>query len=113
MPSTVFTQPNLSAVGLSEAEAKKRYKNILVFKGEAQEWFNAKKANESTYAYKIIANERTEEIVGAHILGHEANENINLLTVAINNKMTVSEFKRMIFTYPSYSNDLKYMLADK
>ncbi|WP_044401013.1 NAD(P)/FAD-dependent oxidoreductase [Lacinutrix sp. Hel_I_90] len=113
VPSTVFTQPNLSTVGLSEAEAKNRYKKVLIFKGDAQEWFNAKKGNEDTYAYKILANERTGEIVGAHILGHEANENINLLTVAINNKMTVSEFKRMIFTYPSYSNDLKYMLANK
>lgn len=112
VPSTVFTQPNLSAVGLSETEAKQRYKKIVVFKGEAQEWFNAKKANQSTYAYKIIVNERTEEIVGAHILGHEANEIINLLNLAIHNKMTVSEFKRMIFTYPSYSNDLKYMLAE-
>lgn len=113
VPSTVFTQPNLSSIGLQEDEAKKRYKNILVFKGEATDWFNAKKSNQNTYAYKIIVNKRTEEIVGAHILSERANENINLFSMAISNKMTVSEFKRLIFTYPSYSNDLKAMLADE
>ncbi|MGB1211103.1 MAG: dihydrolipoyl dehydrogenase family protein [Lacinutrix venerupis] len=113
VPSTVFTQPNLSSIGLQEDEAKKRYKNILVFKGEATDWFNAKKSNQNTYAYKIIANKRTEEIVGAHILSERANENINLFSMAISTKMTVSEFKRLIFTYPSYSNDLKSMLADE
>ncbi|RLJ63393.1 glutathione reductase (NADPH) [Lacinutrix venerupis] len=113
VPSTVFTQPNLSSIGLQEDEAKKRYKNILVFKGEATDWFNAKKSNQNTYAYKIIVNKRTQEIVGAHILSERANENINLFSMAISNKMTVSEFKRLIFTYPSYSNDLKAMLADE
>lgn len=112
VPSTVFTQPNLSSVGMQEAEAKQRYKNITVYKGDAAHWFNAKKANQDTYAYKIIVNKRTEEIVGAHILGEEANENINIFSMAINSKMTVSEFKKLIFTYPSYTNDLKKMMAD-
>jgi len=112
VPSTVFTLPNLSSVGLSETQAKKRYKNILIFKGDLHDKFNARKENESTYAYKILANKRTKVIVGAHILGPKANENINILLLAIHSKMTVSAFKKLIFTYPSYSNDLKYMMAD-
>ncbi|WP_452225362.1 dihydrolipoyl dehydrogenase family protein [Lacinutrix chionoecetis] len=113
VPSTVFTQPNLSAVGMQEEEAKARYKNIKVYKGDAQNWFNARKSNQDTYAYKIIVNQRTEEIVGAHILSDQANENINIFSMAIANNVTVSAFKKLIFTYPSYSNDLKSMMADK
>lgn len=112
VPSTVFTQPNLSMVGLQEEEAKKRYKHINVYKGKVPGWFNAKKANEDTYAFKIISNKRTDVIVGAHLLSEKANENINIFTMAISKGITVSEFKKLIFTYPSYTNDLKSMMAN-
>ncbi|WP_163518014.1 dihydrolipoyl dehydrogenase family protein [Gelidibacter japonicus] len=113
VPSTVFTTPNLSSVGYGEAEAKARYKNVKVYQGDCRNWFNAKKENEDTYAYTILVNERTDEIVGAHILSSKANESINVFAAAIYNKMTVKEFKRMVLTYPSYSMDFKKMMENK
>lgn len=111
VPSVVFTHPNLATVGYSEKEAKKRYKNIIVIKSDASNWYNAKRENLEAYAFKIIANERTKVIVGAHLLSSEANETINIFVVAINNKVTIDELKKMIFTYPSYASDLKKMLS--
>jgi glutathione reductase (NADPH) len=113
IPSTVFTNPNLSSVGYSEVEAKKRYKNVKIYKGDASDWYSAKKENNPVYAYKILVNERTNEILGAHLLSSEANETINLFSLAIQQKMTVTEFKKQMFTYPSYSNDLKSMMANE
>ena len=112
IPSTVFTNPNLSSVGYSEEEATKRYKNVKIYKGDASNWYNAKKENNPVYAYKILVNERTDVILGAHLLSSQANETINLFSLAIQQKMTVSEFKKQMFTYPSYSSDLKSMLAN-
>ena len=112
VPSTVFTTPKLSAIGLSEDEAKKRYKNVVVYKGNVENWFNSRKSKQETYSYKIIINKRTDEIVGAQLLSQMANENINIFVLAINNKMKVSEYKKMIFTYPSFSSDLKNMFKD-
>jgi glutathione reductase (NADPH) len=112
VPSVVFTHPNLASVGYSEEEAKARYKNVKVYHGDATDWYNAKKENAEAYAYKIVSNERTGEIVGAHLLSSRANETINVLATAINNGMTVDAFKKMIFTYPSYSSDLKSMMKD-
>lgn len=113
VPSTVFTTPNLSSVGYGEEEAKARYKNVKVYQGDCSNWFNAKKENEDTYAYTILVNERTDVIVGAHILSSKANESINVFATAIYNKMTVKEFKRMMLTYPSYSMDFKKMMENK
>ncbi|MCK0123295.1 NAD(P)/FAD-dependent oxidoreductase [Gelidibacter sp. F2691] len=113
VPSTVFTTPNLSSVGYGEAEAKARYKNVKVYQGDSSGWYNAKKENEDTYAYTIIANERTDEIVGAHILSSEANESINVFAAAIYNKMTTKNFKRMMMTYPSFGMDMKKMMENK
>lgn len=110
IPSVVFTLPNLASVGYSEEEAKDRYKNVIVKQGSVPDWFNAKRINAPVYAYKILLNERTGEIVGAHIISYEAAETINLFTMAINNKMTAKGLKRTIFTYPSWGNDIKSMV---
>ncbi|WP_308991686.1 NAD(P)/FAD-dependent oxidoreductase [Mariniflexile litorale] len=112
IPSTVFTNPKLSSVGYSEEEAQKRFKNIKIYQGDASAWYNAKKENNPVYAYKILVNERTNVIVGAHLLSSEANETINVFSMAIQQKMTVLQFKKQMFTYPSYSSDLKSMLKD-
>ena len=110
IPSVVFTLPNLASVGYSEEEAKERYKNVTVKRGSVPNWFNAKRLNAPVYAYKILLNERTDEIVGAHIIGPEAAETINLFTMAINANMTAKQIKQTIFTYPSWSNDIKKMV---
>ena len=110
VPSVVFTLPNLATVGYSEEEAKSRFKNIRVNFDIASGWFNAKRMNTPLYAYKVIMNDRTGEIVGAHLLGPNAGETINIFTMAINKKMTDKDMKSTIFTYPSWANDIKSMV---
>lgn len=110
VPSVIFTLPNLASVGLLENEAKKRYKNVRINYASATHWYNAKRTNVKTYSYKIIINDRTDQIVGAHILGPYSAETINLFTIAIHNNITTKLLKRTIFTYPSWSNDIKSML---
>lgn len=110
IPSVVFTLPNLASVGYSEEEAISRYKNIKVNFQVATGWFNAKRINAPLYAYKIIMNKRTGEIVGAHLLGPDAGETINIFAMAINNNMTDKDIKSTIFSYPSWINDIKSMV---
>lgn len=110
IPSVVFTLPNLASVGYSEEEARSRYKNIRVNYQVATGWFNAKRINAPLYAYKVIINTRTGEIVGAHVLGPEAGETINIFTMVINNKMTDKGIESTIFSYPSWANDIKSMV---
>ncbi|AQS94830.1 pyridine nucleotide-disulfide oxidoreductase [Polaribacter sp. BM10] len=112
VPSVVFTNPNLATVGLTEEKAKEQFSAIKVFKGDASHFYNAKKENADLYAYKIIVNDKTKVIVGAHLLSAEANECINIFSMAIHQKMTTKEFKKLIFTYPSFASDLKSMLKD-
>lgn len=109
-PSVVFTLPNLAAVGYSEEEAKSRYKSVVVNYESASNWFNAKRINAPVYAYKLLLNERTKTIVGAHLVGPDAGETINLFALAINQGMTAKQIKQTIFTYPSWANDIKSMV---
>ncbi|MBU2997772.1 NAD(P)/FAD-dependent oxidoreductase [Cellulophaga baltica] len=110
IPSVVYTLPNMASVGYSEEEAKKRYKNVIVNFDIATDWFNAGRINAPLYGFKIIINERTNEIVGAHIVGPHAGETINLFSMAIKMGMTTDDVKEVVFTYPSWSYDLNKML---
>lgn len=95
---------------MSEEEAKKRYKNTIVNFDSAEDWFNAKRINAPVYAFKVIVNERTKVIIGAHLIGPHAAETINLFAMAIHQKMTIAMVKDIIFTYPSWGYDLNSML---
>ncbi|MFD0798405.1 dihydrolipoyl dehydrogenase family protein [Maribacter chungangensis] len=109
-PSAVFTLPNLASVGISEETAKRRYKEVEVNYASVPKWFNAQRINARAYVYKIISNKRTKVIVGAHLLSPNAAETINLFAMAIQTGMTTDVLQRMIFTYPSWGNDIKSMV---
>ncbi len=109
IPTVVFTLPNLASVGLSEEDAKKRYKNVLINHEDAKDWFNARRINAPVYAYKILINKRTGRLLGAHLIGPQAAETINLFAMAIEQKMTEDQLKGMLFTYPSWGSDIKSM----
>ncbi|XCF04956.1 NAD(P)/FAD-dependent oxidoreductase [Tamlana crocina] len=110
VPSAVFTLPNLASVGLSETEAKKKYKNIIVKHDAVPYWYNSKRVNNKIYAYKILINKRTNLIVGAHILGPNAAESINLFTLSMHQQLTVKSLREMVFVYPTWAYDIKNML---
>ena len=109
MPSSVFTLPTLAAVGMTEAQAKKSGLEYQVKDGSASSWYNAKRINESTYAYKIISD-KEGYILGAHIIGPHAEEMINLFAMAIKAKLKVPDIRDMVYSYPSMGSDIGSMV---
>ncbi len=110
MPSVVFTLPTLASVGLTEAEAKSKQIEYQVNYNHAESWFNAKRLNVKEYAYKTIIDKENQTILGAHLIGPNAEETINLFAMAIKTKMKINELRTMIFTYPTLSSDIPHML---
>jgi glutathione reductase (NADPH) len=55
-------------------------------------------------------NKDTDEIIGAHLLGHHAEEIINIFAVAMNANITGRQLKKTIFSYPTNASDIVYML---
>lgn len=109
-PSVVFTWPNIATIGLSEKEAKEKYKEIIVKKENATKWYSAKHLNDEVYAFKTIVDKKTGKIVGAHLIGSGVSELINLYALAMANNLTVEDIKNTIFAYPTWGNDIKSML---
>lgn len=108
-PTTVFTLPPLASVGLTEDQAKSQNLNIEVNFKEIDGWFSYRRTNESYAAFKTIIDSN-DHILGAHIFGSKAEEIINLFAMAINQKLTTAELKKMIYAYPSHASDIPYMV---
>ncbi len=110
MPSVVFTLPTMATVGLLEDEAKEKGYDINVNFEKVDNWFNARRLNVDEYAYKTIIDKNNNTILGAHLIGPHCEETINLFGMAIKTKMTISDLRTMIFSYPTMASDLTYML---
>ncbi|MBT0607210.1 dihydrolipoyl dehydrogenase family protein [Aequorivita echinoideorum] len=110
VPSVVFTIPQVASIGLTEEEAKKKGYDFVVEYKSVPKWFNAKRVNEKTYAYKTLVDKKRNLILGAHIIAPEAGEMINLFVLAMCGKLTCENIKEMIFAYPTWGNDIKGMV---
>ncbi|MEP2774032.1 MAG: NAD(P)/FAD-dependent oxidoreductase [Fulvivirga sp.] len=109
MPSAVFTLPTLASVGMTEKQAKETGLEYQVKDGSVSNWYNAKRINESTYAYKVISD-KDGHILGAHMIGPHAEEMINLFAMAIRGKLTVADIRNMVYAYPSMGSDIGSMV---
>ena len=109
-PSVCFTIPNVASVGILEADAKNESLEYIVKSGDGKDWYNARRVNTSVYAYKIIIHKETDKILGAHLIGPQASEVINLFSMAIFKEMTAAELKQMVFAYPTWGTDVAAMV---
>ena len=108
--SVVFTIPNLATVGLTEEEAGKRGLKFHVHRGTTEEWASSIRIGEKHGGYKILFDDETHKILGAHLLRHNAGETINVFALAIRFGMTARDLECVTWAYPTYTSDLKRMI---
>ncbi len=110
IPSAVFTVPKMASVGMSEEEAKNSGRNIKVKHKNISDWFTYKRTNEGFAAFKVLIDEDSDQVVGAHLISNEADELINHFATAIRFGISTKELKQMIFAYPTAASDIAHML---
>jgi len=110
IPTVVFSIPPVASVGLSETEAREQGLKYRVRKEMTSTWYSSRRVGEKYSGYKVMVEEGTDRILGAHLLGGEAGEVINIFALAIRTGIRASDLKHTIFSYPTHSSDLPYML---
>lgn len=110
IPSNVFTIPALSMVGFTEEEAKDKHLNFDVHFKDTTDWLSSTITNEPVSAYKILIDKDSDQIIGAHLLGSNAEEVINIFAVAMNARIKAKDLKKTIFTYPTLASNIMNML---
>ncbi len=110
VPSVAFTIPPIVAVGLSEADARKQGLKFRMQVQKVPDWFTARQAAERVYGFKVLVEEETDRVLGAHLVGPHVDEIINLFALAIRQGLTATALKQTIFAYPTGASDIGDML---
>ncbi len=103
--SAVFSTPPICSIGPTEELAKKKYKHILIYESS----FNALKYSIvkkkiPTYI-KLIVNGENGRVISAHMFGEEAPEIIQMISVSINAKATITNFKDTFAIHPTVAEE--------
>ena len=101
IPGAVFSVPPLAAVGLTEDAARKQGVRYSVRSGELSNFFPWKRLGETHAAWRLLVDDPGEHVLGAHILGHMAEEMANLFALIIRQKIPISAVKDTVWTYPT------------
>lgn len=110
VPSVVFTVPPLASVGLLEEAARQKGVRFSVKRGETSTWYSSRRLAETASGYKVLVEDQTDQIIGAHLLGPHAEDTINLFAMAMRARMTTADLKQMLFAYPTHASDVAYMV---
>ena len=109
LPSSVYTIPAYSQVGLTEEQAEEQGLKVRVSTNDMSGWFSGRSYAETTAWSKILVDEDNDRIVGAHMIGHNGEDLINLFVLAMRNDIPASALKDTILAYPTFSSDVKNM----
>ena len=110
IPSVVFTTPPLARVGLSEAAARAQGLRFRTHREDTSGWYSTLRVALSHTGSKVLVEEGTGHILGAHLLGLHAEETINLFALVIRAGLRASDLKQMVFAYPTSASDIGYMV---
>lgn len=111
LPSVVFTIPPLTSVGMQEKEAKDQGLRFKINHKDMSGWASSRRVGETCAEFKVLIEEDTNRILGAHILGPHAEEVINIFSLAIRLGLTSKDLNDpILYTYPTNSSDILYML---
>lgn len=110
IPSVVFTIPPLARVGLSEDEAHAAALRFKIRHEDTSSWYSSRRVGEEASAFKVLVEEGTGRLLGAHLLGPHADETINLFALAMRAGLTIDRFKDVIWAYPTHASDTPYMV---
>jgi glutathione reductase (NADPH) len=110
IPSVVFTIPPLARVGLGEDEARGQRLRFTTRYKDTSTWYSSRRVAERASGFKLLIEQDSHRLLGAHLLGPHAEETINVFALAIRTGVTADRLKQMIWAYPTHASDIAYML---
>jgi len=110
VPSAVFTLPALTRVGLSVDEARVQNLDFETKFSDMRSWFTTRRVAESAGAAKVLIERDTGRILGAHILGPDSVELINLFALAMRTRLRKADLEKFVSAYPSGASDLSSLI---
>jgi glutathione reductase (NADPH) len=109
VPTAVFSEPEVGAVGLTEAQARAQLAQTDVYKSMFKPLKATLSGRDTTVLLKLIVDGETNRVVGCHIVGEGAAEMVQLAAVAIKMRATKADFDATMALHPTIAEELVTM----
>ena len=110
VPTVVFTVPPLASVGLQEEAARQQGLKFRITHKETSSWYSSRRIGMKYSGFKVLVEEDSDRILGAHMLGPHAEETINIFAMAVRARFRAADLRTMPYAYPSSASDISYMV---
>ena len=104
--TAVFSQPEVGTVGIPEAEARKSYGAIDIYKTKFRPMKNMLNGDQTRTFMKLIVRASDQRVLGVHIVGPDAAEMIQMAGIAVKMGATKDDFDRTCAVHPSAAEEL-------
>lgn len=109
LPRITFTAPEVAQIGMTERSARERFQDDLQIKSfDIGRVDRAVNEDDRLGVLKIVAR-RSGHIIGASIVGERAGEAITEISVAMRNRLTLSDLSVTVHPYPTYSTGVQLL----
>ncbi len=108
IPTAVFTQPEIGSVGLSEEDAS-ILKPIDIYSTSFKPMQSAFAGRDDKVLMKLVVCQKTDRVLGCHIVAPGAGEMIQLASIAIKMGATKADFNRTMAVHPTMSEEIVTM----
>ena len=90
-----------------EAEARD---DVEIVSNDMSGWFTTRRLGLTHAAAKVMREKGSGKLLGAHVLGANAEEVINVFALAVRNGLTADQVAETVWAYPTASSDIGYLL---
>ncbi len=112
IPGCTYCQPQVASVGLTETQAREQGYDVSVGRFSFRPLGKAVAVGETEGLVKLVVDKKYGELLGAHILGHEATDMIAELVVARALETTVHELVKTVHAHPTFTEAVMEAAAD-
>jgi dihydrolipoamide dehydrogenase len=106
VPSCVYTRPEVASVGMKEKQAVEAGFDVATSKFQLSALGKAMISGETTGFVKVVADNKTEKVLGVTIVGPHATDIIHEMVLAVHTGATVEQIAGMIHAHPTLSEGI-------
>lgn len=109
IPTAVFSQPEVSTVGLTEEEARAQFSHVDIYKTDFRPIKATMSGRDTRVLMKLVVDGASDRVLGCHIVGDAAAEITQAVAIAVKMKATKADFDATIALHPTASEELVTM----
>ena len=113
VPYAVFSQPPISAVGLSEEDALKLGYSVEIYTSNFKPLKHTISGSKERSFMKLVIDKKTNIVIGAHMMGSDAPEIMQSIAIAIKAKLTKKDFDTTVGIHPSAAEEFVTMRSPR